>query len=83
MAKYISEEKAETTKENTEGKAFIRVSLVGDGSGFIDTPKHAKEIIDEMVENAMEYGHTDESYEFSVVVMSQDEFESLPEFRGF
>lgn len=51
MAKYISEEKAEATKENTEGKAFIRVSLVGDGGGFIDTPKHAKEIIDEMVEN--------------------------------
>ncbi len=61
---------------------FIKITLPGSESGYIDTPDKAKSIIDEMVHNADD-GDMDQCYEFSIVEMTQEQFDSLPEFRGF
>lgn len=66
-----------------EEKTYIRISLPGsDGKGgYTDTLEGAIETLRHMVENH-EDGNPD-SYEFSTVSMTEEEFENLPEFTGF
>ena len=61
---------------------YIKITLPGEEAGYIDTPENAKTIIDQLVNDAKK-GDFDQSYEFKAVEMSEDEFSSLPEFRGF
>lgn len=82
MPKEISSAQVAEKGNNVDGKVYIQVSLIGFGDGFIDDPEHAKQIIDEMVENATEYGVLD-AYEFRPVIMTETEFSELPEFTGF
>jgi hypothetical protein len=61
---------------------YIKVSLVGEISGFLDTAENAKKIIDELIINAQN-GDFEQSYEFRAVEMSEQDFDLLPEFQGF
>lgn len=61
---------------------YIKIALPGESEGHIDTVEGAKTIIDEIVSSA-EDGDFDHSFHFSAVEMSEDEFKTLPEFKGF
>lgn len=61
---------------------YIKITVPGQENGFITTAEDAKSAIDEMVLCAEE-GNLDRSFEFRAVELSVEEFESLPEFRGF
>lgn len=61
---------------------YIKITLPGEENGYIDTVDNAKKAIQDMADGADRYGDFS-SFEFTVVEMTEDEFESLPEFRGF
>lgn len=61
---------------------YIKVTLPGEKNGYIDTVENAKKVIDDMADGADKYADFI-SFEFTVVEMTQEEFEALPEFRGF
>lgn len=55
-----------------------------DSGPVLTVPIHeAKTIIDSMVENAEQTSDEPEKYSFQPVVMSEQEFNDLPEFTGF
>ena len=66
-----------------EKKIFINVSLPGEGGGYIATLEEAKEAIDALYSNALEHGDFEQSYEFKAVEMTIEEYNNLPEFKGF
>ena len=61
---------------------YIKISLPGEENGYIDTPENAKTIIDEIVSSAND-GDFEHQYTFKAVEISEDEFNLLPEFKGF
>ena len=63
-------------------KTYIKITLPGEKNGYIDTPKNAKLIIDEMVKALSKY-EDDQSYEFKPIRMTEEEFNNLPDFMGF
>lgn len=56
--------------------------IPGEAGGYIDTPDGVKNTIDEMV-RAMEDNGDDTSWEFKPVQLTEVNFNSLPEFKGF
>ena len=64
-------------------KIFINVSLPGEGGGYTTTLEEAKEAIDELYSNAIEYGDFEGAYEFKAVEMTIEEYDNLAEFKGF
>ena len=63
-------------------KTYIKITEPGFKNGFVDTPDEAKKVIDQMIRTSLDCGES-QSYTFTTIEMSEDEFESLPEFQGF
>ena len=65
-------------------QVYIKITLPGyEGKGgYVDTPENAKAVIDQLVTNAWESGDFD-GYELAPVIMTEKEFNQLPEFTGF
>jgi len=63
-------------------KAYIKIDEPGFNSGLIETPEKVKEFIDEMIQATWDCGEL-QSYTFSTVMMTEEEFAALPEFQGF
>jgi hypothetical protein len=63
-------------------KVFIKIRLEDDHNGYVIKPKDAQEQINDIVKNAEETGEK-EVYVFETVWMTERQFNSLPDFRGF
>jgi len=63
-------------------KTYIKIDEPGFNSGLIETHENAKLFIDEMIQATWDCGEP-QSYTFSTVEMSEEEFKALPEFQGF
>lgn len=63
-------------------KTYIKISLPGHEDGYICTQEEAKDTIGNMIENSVDQGEP-ESFEFTTVSLTEEEFANLPKFTGF
>lgn len=65
-------------------KTYIKITEAGDssGNGFVETLEKAQEVLKQMTETAEENSEA-ESYTFTTIKMTEEDFDSLPEFGGF
>lgn len=63
-------------------KVYIKISLPGDDDGYCTTIEDAIKLIPDMEKSLIEHGD-DSGYEFKPVLMTEEQFKELPEFRGF
>lgn len=61
---------------------YIQIKDSESGPVLTVEAEEAKSIIDSMIDNVLE-SDDKESYKFSAIEMTEQEFKSLPEFHGF
>lgn len=64
--------------ENLPKKRYLKVKSVSMGSYYIDELSNFK-----VVEDMLSDSEVDDGYELTIVEMTEEQFENLPEFDGF
>ena len=84
LLKYLEQKltltQFKTVKNNTE-RTYVKITDES-GHGFVETLRKSKEILSEMVQSAYDTG-SPESYTFTTIDMTRQEFIDLPMFKGF